>query len=350
MDDDLWFLLETRLEELTSESGISRLNFYWLGGELFTQPTDYYYRRIESMARRMPEVTFEHHFQSNLLHFNPDWGEFLHIHGSGKISSSMDHPNLYRYSAELDRNAYVERWIEKKQMAEEAGIAVSVISLPNERTLEMNPEDFYLFYKDRLQVPKFQLNLPFHGGNVRHSIQLDMKKLISFMGDLYKIWIEDQRSLYLAPFTYLESYIIEGKKNYSCVFAHTCGERIITIGPDGAVVPCDYWITSPQQICYGNIREKSLQEILESETRRDFMDRPAHLALNTSCGSCEYWKICHGGCPVRAFSFYGNLHSKDYYCPLYKALFGAVNRVGKNKKDVFPEKNKFTDILFDGIV
>lgn len=338
-------LIIDRLEEFTQAVEVNHLVFYWLGGELFTLEPEYIYRYIYLLAKRLPSVKIEHHFQSNLLHYNSTWGQFLYDHGGGKISSSVDYPNLYRHTPELSLDGYVEKWIEKKDEAEGDGIEVSVISLPNEATVKTEPEEFYEFYASTLKIPKVQINLPFWNENAQHKIKLDMNELISFMSGLYRVWVESGRSIYLAPYSYLESYILEEKENYACVFSYTCGEKIFALAPNGDVVPCDYWITAPDPVKYGNIHTDSIQSILQSEERQRFLSRPPHLIMETNCGQCEFWHICHGGCPVRAASFFGSYMHKDYYCPLYKALFKAIT--GTKMKG---NQKKLIGIMFDGIV
>jgi uncharacterized protein len=48
------------------------------------------------------------------------------------------------------------------------------------------------------------------------------------------------------------------------------------------------------------------------------------LVRDDTCLSCDYLSICHGGCPVRAYSITGKFFVKDPYCEVYKAMFSRV--------------------------
>jgi uncharacterized protein len=42
------------------------------------------------------------------------------------------------------------------------------------------------------------------------------------------------------------------------------------------------------------------------------------------CMECDYLALCHGGCPVRAFSVHGTLSERDPHCGLYRSLFAHM--------------------------
>jgi radical SAM protein with 4Fe4S-binding SPASM domain len=94
------------------------------------------------------------------------------------------------------------------------------------------------------------------------------------------------------------------------------------------VAQCDCWVTSYPQFRFGNILESSdLNGLLDSSSsRRDFEARPATLVQEEDCIDCDYLALCHGGCPVRAYSVWGNLFAKDPYCEVYKAIFRRTEK------------------------
>jgi hypothetical protein len=49
--------------------------------------------------------------------------------------------------------------------------------------------------------------------------------------------------------------------------------------------------------------------------------------IQQDCLECDYLSICHGGCPVRTYTFSGTLFEKDPFCHLYKSLFRHVEDV-----------------------
>jgi radical SAM protein with 4Fe4S-binding SPASM domain len=330
VDEDFWHLFLSRLKQFKDRNAISRLVFYWLGGELLCLPPEFFkdaFTRFEGTFGGEDTIV-EHHLQSNLIGFDPTWRQIVANYFGNKISTSLDFPNLYRKTAVIKLKAYNEYWIGKKNEVEAAGIEVSVISLPNAETLEKGASAFYHYFRDHAAISKLQVNLPFVSQNVKCPIELDLAKLGAFMEDLYHLWVADGRKFDLAPFSTLERTLIKGKQNLSCIFSYNCGEKLFSVAPNGEVVPCDYWVTNPDRISYGNLADASIEKILKSESRHRFMKRPLKLLMQTECGNCPYWSICHGGCPIRALCYAGTLYAKDRYCAVYKRLFGAILETG----------------------
>ena len=93
--------------------------------------------------------------------------------------------------------------------------------------------------------------------------------------------------------------------------------------PLGQVAQCDCWVTSYPEFRFGNILDAgSLSDLLQnSEARRRLQSRPGVLIQKEDCLECDYLSLCHGGCPVRAYTVHGDLFRKDPYCQLYQRLF-----------------------------
>jgi len=68
---------------------------------------------------------------------------------------------------------------------------------------------------------------------------------------------------------------------------------------------------------------------MNSFVRKRFLQRPARLIDEEDCAECEYWNICHGGCPVRAYSSTGSLFAKDPYCQSSKTLFDCARNAAR---------------------
>jgi radical SAM protein with 4Fe4S-binding SPASM domain len=82
-------------------------------------------------------------------------------------------------------------------------------------------------------------------------------------------------------------------------------------------------VTSYPEFRFGNILDEgSLSELLQnSEARRRLQARPGVLIQKEDCLDCHYLTLCHGGCPVRAYTVHGDIFRKDPYCDFYQRLF-----------------------------
>ena len=113
-----------------------------------------------------------------------------------------------------------------------------------------------------------------------------------------------------------------------CIWQPNCADEFISIDARGFVAQCDCWVTSYPEYFFGNIYEsESLGRMLaESSARRKFVERPAAI-IPKDCIDCDYLSICHGGCPVRTYTFSGTMFEKDPYCEVYLAMFRKADEV-----------------------
>ncbi len=93
----------------------------------------------------------------------------------------------------------------------------------------------------------------------------------------------------------------------------SAGTKIINIGPEGNIYPCQFW----QKGCLGNIRDTSLKDII-SNTDNELLYKLKHKKefLGGKCLECSDNDLCHG-CRIRAYSTYNNYWAEDPVCYIY---------------------------------
>jgi radical SAM protein with 4Fe4S-binding SPASM domain len=176
--------------------------------------------------------------------------------------------------------------------------------------------------------------LPFPGGpggDPALGYPLAAGPLSRFLTDLFDIWIARGygRGVALGPFDSFLEYRLEGSAAVPCIWQANCSSEFLCIDPAGNVAQCDCWAASYPEQWFGNIFQPgSLADLLTRSTaRRSFRERPSQLIQREDCLDCEYLSMCHGGCPIRAYSVYGCMDRKDPYCAVYMAVFRRVAEV-----------------------
>jgi uncharacterized protein len=248
------------------------------------------------------------------------------------VGTSMDYPNIHRFALGGTTTEYDRAWGEGVSAARQAGIKVGAISIPNQETFNVGAERFYSHLVETLQITDFQINLPFPGGPGGDSgleYPLAMGPLSQFLSDLFDVWIKRgyEKGVTLGPFGKFLEYRIEGGAGLPCIWRDNCSNEFLCIDPGGNVAQCDCWVASYPEHWFGNIFQTgSLADLLQRSTaRRAFRERPSAIIRQEDCLDCEYLSMCHGGCPVRAFSVYGSMYRKDPYCDVYKSVFRRVS-------------------------
>jgi len=326
IDIDNWENVFSKMFELAEEVGCLTLRLYWQGGEILSLEPGTVQRGLEVAASIFAGsgITIEHRLQTNLLLYNSSkWKDVVSQFGGQAVSSSLDFPNLYRRTASLNGNQYNQEWLKKREEVEKDGFAVKIISLPNPETLRLGAERFYNYYKQEVCAESVQVNFPFPGKN-RGLQLLDVDRFALFMTDLYEIWVASGRELNISPFIPLEERFLRNRGVLWCMWTDSCARSLIAMGPEGEVAQCDGWISPYREFLFGSIADQPLGKILKSDHRRRFVNRSLQMIRDPKCGYCKFWKICWGGCPLRAYAITGDLFTRDPYCQVYHAIFTAI--------------------------
>ena len=328
-------LLE-KLFDFMDERDIGILNLYWQGGEVFTLSPEWFYgahERMQAMATRRGR-SLANFLQSNLLAYGKEWDPVIDEVFGNTVGTSMDFPNRHRRVAGGTPEAYTERWTRNVRKVRDAGVGVGVIAIPGAETLDLGAEAFYSFFVNEIGICDFQVNPPFPGGRkneTKSGLPLDAQRLGDFLVDFTDLWLErgHGRGIKVGPSSEILDYYLHGDTVIPCFWQDNCANNFVCIDPAGNVSQCDCWVASYPEMRFGNLLEDGpLWTLLEkSSARQHFWERPATLLQESDCIECEHLAICHGGCPVRAYSTFGTLLEKDPYCETYKILFARMQEI-----------------------
>lgn len=317
------------------EVSLQALTIHWQGGEAMMMPPEWFERAfdlIQNAAAKKGKLV-EHGLQSNMIGYNSRWNSIIERMFGNSVGTSMDYPNLHRKLFNGSASDYTRIWKYNVQSALAAGIAIGVIAVPNQATLDAGADKFYSYFVDEIGVQSFQVNTPFPGGEgnqTKRSLGLDVDELGQFIADLADVWLERgyNEGVKLGPIDELVKTFTSGNGCLPCIWQANCADEFISIDARGFVAQCDCWVTSYPEYFFGNIYEsESLGRMLaESSARRKFVERPAAI-IPHDCIECDYLSMCHGGCPVRTYTFSGTMFEKDPYCKVYLAIFRKAEEV-----------------------
>ena len=335
MSLDQLALVMRKVFDYMDEASIRALTIHWQGGEAMMMPPEWFdgaFDLIQNEAVKRGKYV-EHGLQSNMISYHKRWNGIIGRMFGNSVGTSMDYPNIHRKLFNGSASDYTRIWKSNIQAALDAGIAIGVIAVPNQRTLDVGAEEFYSFFVDEVGVQSFQVNTPFPGGEgnkTKRTLGLDVAALGQFFADLTDVWLERGYTdgVKVGPIDELVKKFNSGSGCLPCIWQANCADEFISIDARGFVAQCDCWVTSYPEYFFGNIYEaESLRRMLaESHARRKFVMRPAAV-IPDDCINCEYLSLCHGGCPVRTYTFSGTMFEKDPYCEVYLAMFRKAEEV-----------------------
>ena len=124
--------------------------------------------------------------------------------------------------------------------------------------------------------------------------------------------------------TYLETYVKFREGSYKgCASVCSAARTIPSIGANGRIYPClqasGYF--DAHGFVLGNVFENRLEDVLKAPAYRSTicMTLDERARKFSECGSCEYFKICGGGCPALGLLYSGAYGAPDpTKCLIYK--------------------------------
>ncbi|MDM8539501.1 radical SAM protein [Desulfococcaceae bacterium HSG9] len=328
--------LISKVLDYMEQNEAKALSIHWQGGEVMMMSPQWFARAGDVIDRAADSrnVNVRNYIQSNMIGYSKEWNPIIAEMFDNSVGSSMDYPNRHRKlpgGSAADFNAV---WIRNVRQAQDAGIHIGVIALPDAETLQRGAENLYSYFTEELNITDFQINTPFAGGPADASktgYPLDTERLTQFLTELADIWAERgyHQGVRVGPFDELIEYFRGEDAVLPCIWKANCADEFVCIDPQGNIAQCDCWVASYPQFHFGNIfKNDSLAELLrDNPVRHKFLGRPGVLIQKEECPECDYLAICHGGCPVRAYTTYGDLHTKDPYCETYKTVFNQAELI-----------------------
>ena len=335
MSLDQFSMVTDKVLDYMDETNIRALTIHWQGGEIMTMPVDWFTRAHDLIGNKAAArgKLVDHGLQSNMVGYNSRWNGVIKNMFGNNVGTSMDFPNVHRKLFNGSSTDYTRIWKYNVQSAMAAGIGVGVIAVPNQATLDTGAEKFYSYFVDDIGINSFQVNTPFPGGeqnDTKRSLGLDVDQLGQFFVDLTDVWLARgyNQNVSVGPIDQLIQKFVDGNGCLPCIWQSNCADEFISIDARGFVAQCDCWVTSYPEYFFGNIYETdNLGRMLsESPARRKFVERPAAI-IPRDCIECDYLSLCHGGCPVRTYTFSGTMFEKDPYCHVYLAMFRKAEEV-----------------------
>lgn len=163
----------------------------------------------------------------------------------------------------------------------------------------------------------------FDGNNIPFSIT--QRQYAKFLLNVFKRWIEiDDPEIEIRDIKSIVNLLLGGDFR-ECVYMGRC-DKFATVYSDGSIYGCDSLPKSPS-FYFGNVNEDPLiirkgENILRFSSLID--DRKKNL-----CSSCEWKKICRGGCLQDYSPDILDLNSKNLACSDLKFFFKETEKVLK---------------------
>nr|VFK79528.1 MAG: uncharacterized protein BECKSD772D_GA0070982_10538 [Candidatus Kentron sp. SD] len=146
---------------------------------------------------------------------------------------------------------------------------------------------------------------------------------------LFDIWSRDRSGMRIREIEWMVSGLLGSPRGGDCTYSGQCGD-IMRLEPDGAFYACEVLDSGQKHAAapmgtFGRLPLTNLPAVARLAHRAI----PASPPLPTTCADCEWFRLCHGGCPAVRVRGEGDSIGDFYYCSARKALFeGFRERLG----------------------
>ncbi|MFA5258846.1 MAG: radical SAM protein [Candidatus Pacearchaeota archaeon] len=311
--------LENSIRELAKLSTPElNLSFLWHGGEPLLMGLDFYRQALEIQRRSEIRGGLENSIQTNGTLINEETAKFF-SENNFSVGLSLDGPKELNDRTRLYKTGESTFYdvMHAIETLRKYSVEPRVIVTLNKQNIG-EVDSIYQFLKQNKIGAAFN-PLVKSGNAVKNyqDLEISPTEFNKAKSNLFDTWFNDDNPVSLGCIEDFFKNLLSGNCFHYCTFSPSCQEEFLSIGPLGDVYPCGEF-SGINGFRYGNINEDSIEEIFASPLRKKLTQRAEHIE---ECKGCNYQKSCGGGCMSNAYSYTGDVFSRDPYCQTYKTLF-----------------------------
>jgi uncharacterized protein len=310
-----------RLNEYLAADPQEQLEIVWHGGEPLLLGPDYFRQALRFQQKHCLETAdrIRHSIQSNLTLFTRELAEVLRQFGVDSIGTSYEPiENIRGLGLKRDWADYNRRFMKGLRLVEEEGFNWGVIYVVTKPALK-RPLEIFHFLSNLSPKGSFMFNPVIIYDHRTEHLRITTEEYTDFLGTIFPVWWRNREEYpQVEPFFSLTKNLLEQSRSLMCCDSGRCAHSHLNLLPDGSLSHCGRsadW----DLLNYGTIFEKSFSEALKDPQRKILLKRNV-LLPRRECRGCRFWEICHGGCPLDAWSATGSFLHKSEWCDLKKGF------------------------------
>lgn len=309
-------LVFQRINEYLKNDPDEQITLIWHGGEPMLPGPDYY-RAATQLFHRICGNTknrINQMMQSNLTLFSEDFVRIFRELGINQMGTSYDpEPHLRGPGSPNNSDLYNRQFMRGHALAVKHGFGAGIIYVITQKSLK-NPLDIFIFLSNLSPGGGFNMNPVLIYDNERQDLAITPEEYVSFLGAIFPFWWEHRKRYFdMQPFNTLTKIIRDKENCFHCAESGECAFNHINIDPSGEASHCGR-SSDWDLLSYGNVRDRSLEEILSDPQRKE-LSRRNQILLSGECRDCRLWNICHGGCPLDPYPEHSSfMHKSKWGC------------------------------------
>lgn len=333
-----------QIEEQTLEKFIKEymemsqglVSFIWQGGEPllagldFFEKVVYYQKKYSTKFKRASNS-----IQTNGTLINKYWAQFFSQHGFF-VGVSLDGPKEINDQRRVTRTGkpsfdLVMRGIEHLRNHR---VEFNILTVIHETNVHRAKDLMNFYQQENFPYVQFIPCMDFKAQQVEQPgvFTITPEEYGSFLCEAFDHWYHDGQPITSVRFfdNMLTGYLNQTAEH--CIHQETCPKALV-FEQNGDAYPCDFYMDEAYRL--GNITVASFEDIATNPKLDTFVNQKKDFP--ETCKSCEFLKLCQGGCPRnRHNNASEDEQSKTYFCHSYKRIY----RYAHNRMKLLADKIK----------
>ncbi|MBD5087170.1 MAG: SPASM domain-containing protein [Clostridiales bacterium] len=314
------------IQKATEFADGAPLHFAFQGGEPTVAGLDFFRFFVKTVKETETKSQTSFSLQTNGLLIDNEWAKFF-AENKFLIGLSLDgdlESNQYRVDA--DGKSTTERVIRASEILDAHGVPFNILSVVTKKSLERLDSIFDFYEKHNFKYLQFIPCLKSFGVESA-PYAMNEEEFSTF---LIGAWKKYERAFYeRKPLSirFFDNLLMMamGNRAEQCGLYGRCGIQSI-IEANGDVFPCDFYCLDEWKL--GNINEISFREIGTCERAGKFIAES--LPVRQECKSCDYYKVCLGGCK----RYLSDLDYCKVMKTFFKEVYPSLQKIATNIKQM----------------
>ena len=334
MDDAL---LEKFIHDYIGAQTTQEVLFTWHGGEPLMRPLQFYKKAVALQRKYAAGRRIDNCLQTNGTLLTDEWCRFFKEQGwlvGVSVDGTQEMHDAYRRAKGGGPSHH--KVMQGIRLLQKHGVEWNALAVVNDFNADQ-PKEFYRFFKEIgcrfIQfTPIVERLLPHADGRQLAAVEeegtggmmpfsVSPEQWGDFLIGIFDEWVKEDVGEYFVQLFDATLANWMGVQPGICTLARTCGHAG-AIEWNGDVFACDHFVFPQYRL--GNLREKSLVEMMYSPKQREF-GRAKQTALPRQCRECRWLFACNGECPKNRFTRTADGEKGlNFLCNGYRRFFEHV--------------------------
>ena len=334
MDDAL---LEKFIHDYIGAQTTQEVLFTWHGGEPLMRPLQFYKKAVALQRKYAAGRRIDNCLQTNGTLLTEEWCRFFKEQGwlvGVSVDGTQEMHDAYRKAKGGGPSHH--KVMQGIRLLQKHGVEWNALAVVNDLNAG-HPKEFYRFFKEIgcrfIQfTPIVERLLPHADGRQLAAVEeegtggmmpfsVSPEQWGDFLIGIFDEWVKEDVGEYFVQLFDATLANWMGVQPGICTLARTCGHAG-AIEWNGDVFACDHFVFPQYRL--GNLREKSLVEMMYSPQQREF-GRAKQTALPRQCRECRWLFACNGECPKNRFARTADGEKGlNFLCSGYRRFFEHV--------------------------